>query len=166
MIFQWYLFHVILVILVSLLHANTSMFLLSTLHSINQHNMYALYVLHWMPLMVFLQLYILFMYWGLSWNSYFDSHSPDGFSIWICIQLRIPTWVWYSTWNSNFNGDKFWRVQGKTRALYFLANPRIREFRGNLVLTIFFAFFIAIIQCKGSGEIMLGYQPIHILRIL
>ena len=25
---------------------------------------------------------------------------------------------------------------------------------------------MAIIQCKGYGEIMLGYQPIHILQIL
>ena len=28
----------------------------------------------------------------------------------VCIQLEILTWVWYSTWNSNSNGDKFGRV--------------------------------------------------------
>ncbi len=44
-------------------------------------------------------------------------HSPDGSSIqlgipiWICIQLGIPTLVWYSTWNSNLNGDTFGRVR-------------------------------------------------------
>ena len=48
---------------------------------------------------------------GKSWV-----HSPDGSTfqlgipILIRIQLGIPTLVWYSTWNSNFNGDKFGRV--------------------------------------------------------
>ncbi len=43
-------------------------------------------------------------------------HSPNGLTIqlgihiWIRIQIGIPTWVWYSTWNSNSNGDKFGRV--------------------------------------------------------
>ncbi len=45
-----------------------------------------------------------------------DLHSPNGLTIqlgipiWIRIQIGSPTWVWYSTWNSNSNGDKFGRV--------------------------------------------------------
>ena len=48
-----------------------------------------------------------------------DLHSSDGstiqlgITISIRIQLGIPTSVWYSTWNSNLNGDKFGRVLEK-----------------------------------------------------
>ncbi len=43
-------------------------------------------------------------------------HSPKwltiqlGNPIQIRIQIGIPSWVWYSIWNSNPNGDKFGRV--------------------------------------------------------
>ncbi len=60
---------------------------------------------------------------GLYWYFLFDvtwpnmEHSPDGstiqlgITISIRIQLGIPTSVWYSTWNSNLNGDKFGGVK-------------------------------------------------------